>query len=148
MVKAFGGSPGNHEGMVEAELLRKQIATPNPTELKKARAVASKQVKAAMLTSGADRRKYGKLRDDLTNNCLLGTDQYPDTFEKASSLLSNYQHTRRLTHSERTRTTRVWHSCNEVGEAVEEAAVRRKRDKDPRPTPAGAVKEQEMRSAR
>ncbi len=45
--------------MVEAELLRKQIVTPNPTELKKARAVASEQVKAAMLISGADRRKYG-----------------------------------------------------------------------------------------
>jgi hypothetical protein len=93
-VEAFGGSPGVHEGMVEAELSRRQIATPSATELKEARAIASEQVKAAMLISGADRRRYRKLREDLANNYLLGTDQYPDTFEKASNLLSNYQHTR------------------------------------------------------
>ncbi len=93
-VEAFGVSPGIHEGMVEAELSRRQIAAPDATQLKEARAVASKQVKAVMLISRADRQKYGKLREDLANNYLLGTDQYPDTFEKASSLLSNYQHTR------------------------------------------------------
>ncbi len=57
-VEVFGGLPGVHEGMVEAELLRRQIATPNATELKEARAIASEKVKAAMLISGADRRKY------------------------------------------------------------------------------------------
>jgi hypothetical protein len=48
-------------------------------------------VKAALLISGADKRKYGKLKDELENNYLLGTDQYPDTFEKALRILGNYQ---------------------------------------------------------
>jgi hypothetical protein len=51
-------------------------------------------VKAVMLISGADRRKYGRLKDDLANNYLLGSDQYPDTLEKAARILSNYQSTR------------------------------------------------------
>jgi len=50
-------------------------------------------VKAALLISGADRRKYGKLKDELANNYLLGTDQYPDTFEKALRILGNNQTT-------------------------------------------------------
>jgi hypothetical protein len=31
------------------------------------------------------------LKDQLANNYLLGTDQYPDTLEKAGRILSNYQ---------------------------------------------------------
>ena len=48
-------------------------------------------VKAAMLISEADRRRYGKLKLGLANDHLLGTDQYPDTLEKVSNLLSNYR---------------------------------------------------------
>ncbi len=55
--------------------------------------VAVEQVKAALLISGADRREFGKLKDKLANNYLLGTDQYPDTLEKAGRILSNYQST-------------------------------------------------------
>jgi hypothetical protein len=32
-----------------------------------------------------------KLKDDLANNYLLGSDQYPDTFDKALQVLGNYQ---------------------------------------------------------
>jgi hypothetical protein len=48
-------------------------------------------VKAALLISGADRHKYGKLNDELTNNYLLRMDQYPNTFDKAARILGNYQ---------------------------------------------------------
>ncbi len=48
-------------------------------------------VKAALLISGADKRRYGRLKEQLANNYLLGTDQYPDTLEKASMILGNYQ---------------------------------------------------------
>jgi hypothetical protein len=48
---------------------------------------SSEAVKAALLISGAERRKYGKHKDELANNYLLGTDQYPDTFEKALRIL-------------------------------------------------------------
>ncbi len=48
-------------------------------------------VKAALLISGADKRRYGRLKEQLANNYFLGTDQYPDTLEKASRILGNYQ---------------------------------------------------------
>ena len=48
-------------------------------------------VKAALLISGADKQRYGRLKEQLANNYLLGTDQYPDTLEKASRILGNYQ---------------------------------------------------------
>jgi hypothetical protein len=49
----------------------------------------SEAVKAALLISGADRRCYGKLKDKLANSYLLGSNQYPDTFDKATRILSN-----------------------------------------------------------
>ena len=65
--------------------------TPTAKERNDAEETASEAVKGALLISGADRRKYGKLKDELANNYLLGTDQYLDTFEKALRILRNYQ---------------------------------------------------------
>ena len=39
----------------------------------------SDAVKAALLISGADKRRYGGLKNDLGNNDLMGTYQYSDT---------------------------------------------------------------------
>ena len=47
-----------------------------------------------MLISGASRQQYGRLKDELTNDYLLGSDHYPDTLEKAGMILVNYQNTR------------------------------------------------------
>ena len=55
---------------------------------------ANESVKAALLISGANKRTYGKLKDKLANNYLLGTNQYPDTLDKAICILSNYQTTK------------------------------------------------------
>ena len=95
MVEAFGGSPGVHEGLVRGFL--EDIAggrVPTAADRKDGEAASSKAMKAALLISGADRRRYGKLKDELANNYLLGTDQYPDTLEKAQRILGNYQITR------------------------------------------------------
>ena len=35
-----------------------------------------------------------QLKDKLVNNYLLGTDQYPNTYEKAMRILGNYQTTK------------------------------------------------------
>ena len=51
----------------------------------------SDAVKAALLISGADKRRYRGLKNDLGNNYLMGADQYPDTTEKARVLLGNYK---------------------------------------------------------
>ncbi len=86
-VKAFEGTPGLHRGMMEA-LARdpKKVVDPNnlrADEITKLKNEVNKAVKAALLISGADKRRFGKLRDNLANNYLLGTNQYPNTFEKA-----------------------------------------------------------------
>ena len=48
-------------------------------------------VKSALLISGADKRRYGGLNNDLGNNYLLETDQYPDTTEKSRVIMGNYK---------------------------------------------------------
>jgi hypothetical protein len=64
----------------------KKVADPNNltadeiAKLEKSK--ANEVVKAALLISGADKRRFGKLKDNLANNYLLGTDRYPNTFEK------------------------------------------------------------------
>ena len=60
-------------------------------ERTKAETQTSDAVKAALLISGADKRRYGGLKNDLGNNYLMGADQYPDTTEKAIVLLGNYK---------------------------------------------------------
>ena len=55
---------------------------------------ASEVVKAVLLISGADKTRFGRLKDELANNYLLGSDQYPSTYEKAMRILGNYQTTR------------------------------------------------------
>jgi hypothetical protein len=63
-------------------------------ERKAAEEEANELVKAALLISGVEKLRYGKLKDELANNYLLGADQYPDTFDKALRVLGNYQTTR------------------------------------------------------
>ena len=48
-------------------------------ERKEAETQTSDAVKAELLISGADKRRYGGLNNDLGNNDIMGTDQYPDT---------------------------------------------------------------------
>ncbi len=94
-VEVFGGSPGVHKGLVNALLKDpsrvNDVHNTTPKEHAETKETACKAVKAAMLISGADKRQYGKLRDELANNYLLGTDQYPNTFDKALCILGNYQ---------------------------------------------------------
>jgi hypothetical protein len=51
-------------------------------------------VNEALLISGVNKARYGRLKEQLANNYLLGTDQYPNTLEKATRILGNYQSTR------------------------------------------------------
>ena len=94
--KAFGASPGIHRGLVEGWLLAEpgRIADINnitDIEQTEAETQTLDAVKDALLISGSDKRRYGGLKNDLGNNYLMGTDQYPDTTEKARVLLENYK---------------------------------------------------------
>ena len=51
----------------------------------------SDAVKAKVLISGYDKRRYGRVKNDLENNYLLGTDQYQDTTEKVIVLMVSYK---------------------------------------------------------
>ena len=84
------GPPGIYQGFVDAELKRRGITNPDEDQLEAAQNVAVEQVKAALLISGTDRRKFGKLKNKLANDYLLGTDHYPDTLEKVGRILANY----------------------------------------------------------
>ncbi len=94
-VKAFRGLLGVHKEVVEVLVKNpsqvKDVNNVTPKECKEAEETACKAVKAALLISSADKRQYGKLKDELANNYLLGTDQYPDMFNKVLRILSNYQ---------------------------------------------------------
>ncbi len=84
---------GDSSWLVDANLDRRGLSNPNDAQIEAAENVAVEQVKAALLISGADQRKFGKLKDKLANNYLLGTDQYLDTLKKAGRIMSNYQST-------------------------------------------------------
>ncbi len=94
-VEAFGGLPGVHKGLVEVLVKSpsqvNDVNNVTPKERREAEETACKAVKAALLISGADKWRYSKLKDKLANNYLLGSDQYPDTFDKALRILGNYQ---------------------------------------------------------
>jgi hypothetical protein len=93
MVEAFGRLPGMHKGLVE-ELLRNPTHINNVNNMTKtdcaiAKEDVSEAVKAALLISRADKRRYGKLKDELATNYLLGNGQYPDILDKALHILGN-----------------------------------------------------------
>ena len=94
--EAFGASPWIHRGLVVGWLLSKpghvaEINNITNAERAEAETQTSDAVKAALLISGTDKRRYEGLKNDLGNNYLLGTDQYPDTTDKARVLLGNYK---------------------------------------------------------
>ena len=53
-VEAFGGLPGIHRGLVDAELDRRGLTNPNDAQIDAAENVAVEQVKAALLISSPD----------------------------------------------------------------------------------------------
>jgi hypothetical protein len=65
------------------------VTRPTDKEIKRVHAEASDAVKAALLISWADKQRYGRLKKDLANNYLLGSNQYPETFKKALRILGN-----------------------------------------------------------
>jgi hypothetical protein len=62
--------------------------------IERVEANAGEAVKAALLISGADKLRYGKLKDKLANNYLLRSDHYLDKSHKVLHILGNYQMTR------------------------------------------------------
>ena len=99
-MEAFGvgGSPGVHKELVEGILTNprrvRNVNSVTDAERRATEQEVSDTVKAAFVISGADKQRYVKLKDELANNYLLGTDQYPDMFNKVVRILGNYQTSR------------------------------------------------------
>ena len=92
----FGALPGIHRGLVGGWLLAEpgRVADINNitnAERAEAETQTSDAVKAALLISGSEKHRYGGLNNDLGNNYLIVTDQYPDTTDKARVLLGDYK---------------------------------------------------------
>jgi hypothetical protein len=85
-VEAFKGSPGVHQGVIDGMLKDStqvaNVGRPTTIEIREAEEDASEAEKVALLINGADKTRFGRLKDKLANNYLLGTDQYPDTYKK------------------------------------------------------------------
>ncbi len=135
-MEAFGGLPGVHKGLVDGLLRQpgqvcdKDNITDN--ERKSAEEEANESVKGTLLISGAEKRRYGKLKDKLANNYLLGTDQYPNTFDKALHIWAIIKQRNRICPSGGMDPSRVWPSSSkavEEAEATEDAAEGQEEEK-------------------
>jgi len=84
---AFGASPGFHKKLVNNYL---SIAghTEDPynltiKEITVAEEATNESVKAALLMSGEDKKRFGSLKKELANDYLKGSNNYPNTVDKA-----------------------------------------------------------------
>ena len=84
-VEAFGGTPGLQQGLVQGVLRAPgRVRDPNNISKQEQQEAEDEVVeagKAMMLISGANKKRYGRLKEQLANNYLLGTDQYPNQDE-------------------------------------------------------------------
>ena len=62
------------DGMLKDPTRVANASRPTDAERKKAEDDATKAVKAALLISGADKTRFRRLKDELANNYLLGSD--------------------------------------------------------------------------
>ncbi len=85
---------GLMEGLIKFPGRVADVNNVTAEEPEKVEAEASETMKAALLISGNDRRCYGTWKDELANSYLLSSDQYPNTFDKATRILGNHQTSR------------------------------------------------------
>jgi hypothetical protein len=52
---------------------------------------ARDRIMSMIFLAGADKKRYGKLLDDLNNSYLAGTDKYPKSIDSTLTLLARYQ---------------------------------------------------------
>ncbi len=91
-LEAFGRLPGVHKGLVEG-LIRtpRQVADPH-----KGGSQSEQGHKGGFDDQQRGQEALHKFKGQFANSYLLGSDQYPDTFDKATRIPGNYQTTSRL----------------------------------------------------
>jgi hypothetical protein len=76
----------------------KDLDASDPKELKITEAVCRKEYLPCMALHGADQSRYGKLKDNLSNNMTKGVDNFPKTIFDTMRLMSDYKVPERAPH--------------------------------------------------
>ncbi len=96
VVETHGGAYGCKPGLIRWQLNAQGAATkdldaPDPKELKITEAVCHKEYLSCMALHGAGQSRYGKLKDDLSNDMTKGVDNFPKTIVNTMHLMSDYK---------------------------------------------------------
>jgi hypothetical protein len=96
VIETYGGAYGCEPGLIRLQLTAQGVATkdldaPDPKELKIAEAVCREEYLSCMALCGADQSRYGKLKDDLSNDMTKGVDNFLKTIVDTMHLMSGYK---------------------------------------------------------
>jgi hypothetical protein len=119
VVETYGGEWGQELGLIRAKLEADNtvvdVDNPTPDELERAKTAAKEDYLAMMFLSGADKTKFWKLWDELSNDYAKGTDNYPSTLDGMLRLLNNHRSglkTRATFRSKISRVMTEWPFCS------------------------------------
>jgi hypothetical protein len=84
-----GGLVGNHDGLLEKQLGERLLSRANASaaELRVAEAAAKEEYLDCAFLLGSDRKRYGKLIEDLENDHAQRKYKYPKTLVETYNLL-------------------------------------------------------------
>jgi hypothetical protein len=93
VVEHCGGSVGRHSGLIEKALKDMSLTRRNasPGQLQAAEKSAKEAYMACAFLLGSDRKRYGKLIEDLENDHVQRNDKYPKTLVEAYNLLIHWK---------------------------------------------------------
>jgi hypothetical protein len=91
VIEHSGGSIGNHPGIEEAIMQKKDIADPTAEQVAIIKKEAQEEYPAAAFLLNSDRPRYASLLQDLENDHLQGQDNYPKTITAAYNMLTNWK---------------------------------------------------------
>jgi hypothetical protein len=95
VIETYGGTYGREPGLVKAQVLKQGVATadldtPNPDELKKAKATCQEEYLSCMILHRANQSRYAKSKDDLCNDMAKGIDNFLKTIVETTRLMNEY----------------------------------------------------------
>lgn len=93
VIEYCGGNISKDLGRVTAELTRMNLTTANAmaAQRQQAQAAARERALACALLFGSYKLRYGKQLEDLENDFVQGTDNYPETLQHAYTLLLHWK---------------------------------------------------------
>ncbi|KAL7447592.1 hypothetical protein ACHAXS_006643 [Conticribra weissflogii] len=135
VVESHGGQYGYEPGIPNTildEKLKKTVKTATTAEVEEAMEIAKERFTACLVLNGADNGRYKQLKDDLHNQHMMGTDNYPKTVEHAVKLLNNYKTTKVRGYNPRIgkeeHVAMIQYGANEKAEKEKKGKKKKKKD--------------------